>query len=415
MTRKIAVLALAFALSLWTPPYSQATQETTPLPPEDGVQRVGAQKVPDPDGVKIYEQYKDCIVDVQVTVTIEDGQVFSFGGSGALYHEDGTILTAAHVVKEENDQVRAGFFGERILKIVSYEYWVEFKNKNRKYKAELLGANIYNDTAFLKMQDFDPAGYAVAKLGNSDSVRVGERVYALGSPFGLSLSLTSGTVSALHRYINGLDAYLQDYIQSDTSINLGNSGGPMINSQGEVIGINVRAAQAGGDLMLAVPINMVEVEQLKKGSAEIPWFGLEALVENFRRAGTEQMPMIEDLTALNKLTGIRDIDHLKTLAKLTYKDRWAVVHLIDETKSPDGKHSPAKRAGLKKGDIITKINGKPISGGMEIRRMVVGNPLDKEMEVEYIRIDKSGVPQTAIVKLKPEKKPLPKMDSGHNH
>lgn len=372
---------------------------------QDGpaVQKIGNQKVPDPDGVRIFEQYKDCVVDVKVTVTLETGEVLNFGGSGALIDKDGTVLTAAHVVKEENDQVRVGFFGQTV-KIASYDYWVEFKNKNRSYHAELLGANVFNDSALLKMNDFDPDGYSVAKLGNPDNLKIGERVYALGSPFGMSLSITSGMISQLHRYVGA--TYLEDFIQSDTSINPGNSGGPLINSQGEVIGINVRGARMGGPLMLAVPLTMVDFDQLKKGNVELPWFGLEAMIENFPRTGTEQNTMIEDLAILNKLTGIRNIDHLSLIAKLTYRDRWALVTVIDEMKSPDGKAAPAKRAGMRRGDLVTKINGKPVKNGMEIRRAVVANPLDKELEIEYIRIDKLGVPQTLTAKFKAEKKPM---------
>jgi serine protease Do len=373
---------------------------------------IGNQKVADPEGVKIFEQYKDCVVDVKVSVTLETGETIQFGGSGALIDKDGTILTAAHVVKKENDMIQRDPFSPS-EKIVSYDYWVMFKNKNRMYHAELLGANPYNDSALLKAQDFDASEYSVAKLGSSEKLKIGERVYAIGSPFGISLTLTAGTVGQLHRYLGA--TYLEDFIQSDTSINPGNSGGPLINSQGEVIGINTRGGRAMGNIMFAVPMTMIDLAQLKKGSTELPWFGLEALIENFARTGTEQNAMIEDLAVLNKLTGMRNIEHLSLLAKLTYHDRWAVVTQVDERKSPAGEQSPAKRAGLRKGDLVTKINGHAIRNGMEIRQTVVATPLGKELEIEFIRIDKLGVPQTQTAKLKLEKKPAaaPQDHDGH--
>jgi serine protease Do len=406
MKRAIGILAVFVLMASVV-----IAQETTPLPPENPAQRVGAQKVADLDGVKIYEYYKNCAVDVKVAITLETGEILEAGGSGSFWDKEGHVLTCAHVVRVPNDQIPF-LFGPP-AKIISYEYSVSIAATNRAWKAEIVGWNHDDDSALLKAQDIDPKDFNVAKLGNADSLKVGERVYALGSPFGLSDSYTTGTVSALHRYLGS--NYLEDYIQSDVSVNFGNSGGPMINAQGEVVGINARMAVMGGNMTFAVPLNLMNIEQLKKGEVRLPWFGAEALINNFRRYSTEQDAMIEDLSQLNKLTGIRDIDHLSLLAKLSYKDRWAIVTLVDETKSADGKLSPAKRAGFKKGDLITKVNGKVVAGGMDIRRIIVGMPLDKEFEVEYIRIDKSGVPQTVTAKLKLEKKPPPKMNGGHNH
>ncbi len=404
MRKLTAAIVFALLASLGAGAWSQEP------PPEQNPQpKIGAQQVNDLNGIKIHEYYKDCVVDVKVAMTLETGEVLEAGGSGFFLDKEGRVVTAAHVVRVENDMLQAMFAPP--LKIVSYDYSVSLASKNRAWKAEIVGWNHHNDSALLKTLDIDPVDFSVAKLGNSDNLKVGERVYALGSPHGHSDSYTSGTVSGLNRRLGA--SYLEDYIQSDVSVNFGNSGGPMINSQGEVIGINVRMAVRGGTMTFAVPLALMDMEQLKKGEVELPWFGVEALVDNFRRYGTEQNAMIEDLAQLNKLTGIRGIETLALLAKLTYKDRWAIVMTMDESKAPDGKQSPAKRAGLKKGDIITKVNGKAVKGGMEIRQIIVGLPRDKELEIEYLRIDRLGVPQTATVKLKLENKPPPKAN-GHN-
>lgn len=351
------------------------------------------------DAVKVYDYYKDCVVDIETTITLEDGRMMRFGGSGFFRNKEGEVATVGHVVKEKDDKIEiGGFFGPgQILKITSYEYFVTLTSKNRKYKAELIGANVYKDTAKLKVLDIDPADYSAARFGtNPDNLKVGETVYAVGAPFGLSNSLTSGKVSAIHRYIDLW--YLEDYIQTDCPINPGNSGSPLIDSRGNVIGLNDAGIRSADGMAFAVSMKLFSDEELKKGDIALPWFGAEAMVQNFARMGTSEKPRFQDLDELYRKTRMDDPESLSVLAKLTYKDNWGVVVAVDETKV-NGKNCPAKQAGIKRGDLLTKVNGKNVKSGMDVRLAIMDSAVDQQFEVELIRIEKYGVAKTMTVKV----------------
>lgn len=372
-----------------------------------------APKTLDSEQSKIFESFKDSAVDVQTTLVLETGESLNFAGSGTFIDKEGTVLTAAHVVKLENDQLPQ-FFGPPV-KIVSYDFWVVMRSKNRTYHAEIIGTNIANDSALLKVMDIAVNDFVPAKIGRSDSLKIGEKVYAIGNTFGtFSNSLTSGHISGLHRHLG--TEYLEDFIQSDTSINPGNSGGALINEKGELVGINTRGNRMGGSLALSVPINFINLDQLRKGDVALPWFGAEALIDNFPRAGGPDASMVEDLSFLNKLTGLRSTEQLKMLAKISYKDHWAIVGLVEEIKRGD-KVSPAKRCGIKRGDLIVSVNGKPVQDGMEVRKAVVEIGAAKEFEIEYLRIDKDGVVSKMSCRIMLEKKPAngPQNQGGHRH
>ncbi len=349
-----------------------------------------AQAPQDETGVKIYNLYKNCVVDVETIMKTEDGIQFSSGGSGFFVDNAGHILTNSHVVKRENDEIVVfDFFGITRYKIVSYTYWVTVTSKNKKYSAELIGLNQYSDLAVLKAAAADSQEYSVAKFGDPDKVKIGERVYAIGMPYRLSNSLTSGTVSGLHRIL-GMN-YLEDFIQTDAPINPGNSGSPLINSQGEVIGINGAKIRNSDGMGFAISVRLVKLEELKKGEAKLPWFGLEALLTNFPRTGTYENPGFQDLKYLNGQTDIDDVPALILLTRLT-KDNCAVVNQIDETKDAGGNQSPAKKAGLKRGDLITKVGGRPVQNGMDIRSIILEIPVGKSFEIEHIRTN-NGIKQ----------------------
>lgn len=354
-----------------------------------------AQKTPNPQdevGVKIYENYKDCVVDLTAEVAIGDGQKLTMGGSGFFIDRDGYLLTNAHVIKSKNDEV-ASQWGTK-LKITGYSYWITQPGKNKKYKAELIGFNPYCDLALLKAVNADPKDFTVAKLGDSDKLRVGEKVYALGMPLGMTNSFTGGRVSGLHRHL-GLH-YVEDFIQTDAAINPGNSGSPLINANNEVIGINGALMRGANGIGFAIPIKMINLEQLKGGEVKLSWLGLEAMMTNFPRTGTHERPGFKDLQFLHEQTGIDDLESLRLLAKLT-KDSWALVNFIDEIRSADDKVSPAKRGGFKRGDLITKIGSQKIKSGMDVRLATLNTLAGQPIEIELLRVNRDAVQHLKII------------------
>jgi len=227
-------------------------------------------------------------------------------GSGFIINKDGTIVTNNHVINNAEDiVVRVG---------------------DKEYEAKVLGADPYSDLAVLKIDTNEK--FTPVKFGNSDKARVGDWVVAIGNPFGLGGTVTSGIISARNRDIN-LTRY-DDFIQTDASINQGNSGGPLFNLDGDVIGINtaiIAPGQSGSiGIGFAIPSNAasnVITQLIKYGETKRGWLGVR----------------IQQVTK-----EIADVEKLKNT-------EGALVASV-------GEKSPAKKAGLKAGDIILKFDGK---------------------------------------------------------
>ncbi|MEK7654506.1 MAG: trypsin-like peptidase domain-containing protein [Patescibacteria group bacterium] len=385
------------------------------------------------EATQIAELYSKTIVDVSTIIRYEFGSI-EFGGSGFYINENAQLLTNAHVVSdpfEERDYASRlvsmsiengvkcwvvvgkqkterkyadllGMFGPGDMKPTAFEYWVTMGN--RKYKAELVGSDKYRDVAMLHVLDIARADYTPCKLGNSDLLKVGEEAYAYGTPYGLSKTFTSGHISALHRYID-LN-YVEDFIQMDTPINPGNSGSPLINGMGEVIGINAAGVRGANNLGFAIAINFVNVEKLSKGGVvKIGYLGAEVMLDNFPRTGTPGEPGFRDLAALNAMT---DIDHLRSLellANLTYpngddKENRALT-LNAEADSPAGK------ALLKRGDMVVEFNGKSVKSGRDVRLGILESESGKEFEIKVRRVEKGSIQEltlkVTLLKEKPKK------------
>ncbi len=251
-------------------------------------------------------------------------------GSGFIISDNGYILTNYHVVSGA-DEVKVKLSG------------------GREFKAVVKGWDDKLDLALLKIDTKDHL--PVAKLGDSDKTEVGEWVMAIGNPFGLGQTVTSGIVSAKERVI-GSGPY-DDFIQTDASINPGNSGGPLINTSGEVIGINTAIVAGGQGIGFAIPINMAKniITQLKeKGKVTRGWLGV----------------VIQSITPdLAKSFGLKG-------------EAGALVSEVV-------KGSPADKAGLKTGDIITEFNGKKIHDMNELPRLVAVTPVGGKVKVAVIR------------------------------
>ena len=253
-------------------------------------------------------------------------------GSGFILSEDGYILTNAHVV-EGADEIVVRF------------------NDRRELAAELVGADTQTDVALLKV---DASDLPTLEMGDSDELRVGEWVAAIGSPFGFDHSVTAGIISAINRTLPR-DAYVP-FIQTDVAINPGNSGGPLFNLDGEVVGINAQIFTRSGGFMgvsFAIPINvaMEVANQLRDdGRVRRGWLGV--MIQPVSRDLAESFGMESPRGAL-----IADLD-------------------------PDG---PAAHAGLRAGDIVLEVNGEEVERSRNLPRLIGQVVPDSDAELTIMR------------------------------
>jgi serine protease Do len=267
-------------------------------------------------------------------------------GSGFIMNGNGFILTNNHVVDEATEvQVKL--------------------SDGREFTAKVVGRDPKTDIALLKI---DAAGLPVIPLGDSSALQVGEPVMAIGNPFGLEETVTTGIVSATGRVIGG--GPYDDFIQTDASINPGNSGGPLVNAKGEAVGLNSAIfTRSGGSVGIgfAVPINMAKfvVPQLAEhGTVTRGWLGV----------------TIQPLTA----------DLAKTFGVSRY-DGALVSSVFDG--------SPAARVGVKSGDIVVEFDGQKISRTTDLSRLVAATPVGKSVTMRVIREGKPLVLTPTIARL----------------
>jgi serine protease Do len=254
-------------------------------------------------------------------------------GSGFIVDKEGHIITNNHVIA-----------GADTITVTL--------DDKREFKATLIGTDPETDIAVIKV---DRDSLPVAKLGDSDKIRVGEIVMAVGSPFELTRSVTTGVISAIERSGVGILDY-EDFIQTDAAINPGNSGGPLINIRGEVIGINTAIATGGlgsGNVGVgfAVPINTAKdvLDQLlNKKKITRGWLGVIL------------QPVDGDIA---EKYGLKE-------------KRGALVIGVD---------GPAKEAGLRQGDLITEYDGKVVSDNSQLSKMVAATKPDEKIKIKVIR------------------------------
>ena len=254
-------------------------------------------------------------------------------GSGFIIKEEGIVITNNHVIANAEDiLIRVG---------------------DKEYNADVIGADPYMDLAVLRMKTKDK--FKPVNFGDSSKARVGDWVVAIGNPFGLGGTVTSGIISARNRQI-GLTRY-EDFIQTDASINQGNSGGPLFNLKGEVIGVNtaiIAPGQSGSiGIGFAIPANAASnvIDQLIKfGETKRGWLGVR----------------IQEVTK-----EIADVEKLK-------KPEGALVASV-------GQNSPAEKAGIKAGDIILEFDGKKINTMQKLPNVVASTEVGKSVELKIWR------------------------------
>lgn len=271
-------------------------------------------------------------------------QVVQGQGSGFIVSDDGYIMTNNHVVSGA-DKVK-----------------VQLPD-DREFDAQIVGTDPHTDVAVIKIDaDHLPA----LTFGNSDEIQVGDWVLALGNPFGLANTLTAGIVSAKGRSGMGITDY-EDFIQTDAAINPGNSGGPLVNLDGEVVGMNTAIfSRTGGyaGVGMAIPINMaseIERQLIANGSVQRGFLGI----------------MIQDLTP--ELAASFDVGDIQGI-------------LVSET--TDG--SPADKAGIKRGDIILELDGRPVGRPDQFRNHIALMSPGTKVNLNVLR-DGKRVPITVTI------------------
>ena len=253
-------------------------------------------------------------------------------GSGFIIDAKGIVVTNNHVIQGAEDI---------IVRV----------NGEQEYKAKVIGADPLSDIAVLEIESKEK--FKPVKFGNSDKARIGDWVIAIGNPFGLGGTVTSGIISARNRSI-GLSRY-EDYIQTDASINVGNSGGPLFDMDGNVIGINTAILGQAGSIGIgfSIPSNSAKIvinQLIEFGETKRGWLGVR----------------IQDVSQ-----EIADLEKLD-------KPRGALVASV-------AKNSPSDKAGIKAGDIILEFNGTLIKEMRELPKIVAQTEVGKVVKVKIWR------------------------------
>ena len=253
-------------------------------------------------------------------------------GSGFIIDEEGIVVTNNHVIEGAEDI---------IVQV----------NGEKKFKAKVIGADPLSDIAVLKIESKEK--FLPVKFGDSDKARIGDWVIAIGNPFGLGGTVTSGIISARNRSI-GLSRY-EDYIQTDASINSGNSGGPLFDMNGDVIGINTAILGRSGNVGIgfSIPSNSAKIvidQLIKFGETKRGWLGVR----------------IQDVT--KEIAEVEKLD----------EPRGALVASV-------APNSPSEKAGVKSGDIILEFNGEKIEQMKELPMIVARTEVGKKVKVKIWR------------------------------
>ena len=292
--------------------------------------------------VDVAQKVSPTVVQIEVSIAkpeatatrwLKEDAIARGTASGVIFSPDGAILTNNHVIE-----------GAQAIT-------VRFKD-GRAFAARLVGRDPATDLAVLRV---DAKNLTVASFANSDGARVGEWVVAIGSPFGLDYTVTTGVLSAKGRAGVGMNA-IEDYLQTDASINPGNSGGPLVNLDGQVLGINTMTVSKGQGIGLAVPSNIaqrVATQILKSGHVTRAWIGI----------------------------GLQDLTPQLAAEFPNAPTSGALVNTV----MADG---PAARAHLEPGDVIAKIGTRVVNDAQDIIRETFFHDVGEVLLMEVIRAGK---------------------------
>lgn len=270
-------------------------------------------------------------------------------GSGVIVSADGYIITNAHVVASFNTRTGEMDTATGVTVTLSDEMT---------YDAEIVGADLGTDIALLKI---DAQGLRYARIGNSENLRVGEWVMAIGAPFGLQNTVSAGIVSALGRAnLSGMQTNYQDFVQTDAAINPGNSGGPLVNLNGEIIGINTAIASSGG---------------FSPGFSGVGF----AVPSNLARKVTDQLRdhgrVIRGYLGVNVQLLSRD---MREAYDLDPRTRGAIISGVNEG-------GPADVAGVEVGDIVIALDGDRLRSQQDFLQRIASHMPGEQVELTVVR------------------------------
>lgn len=317
--------------------------------------------------ISIFKNNVDAVVNVS-NIQIARRGFFDFdptevpagAGSGFVWDDQGHIVTNYHVVQG----------GDKFV--------VTYHNDGKQYEAEIVGSEPRKDIAVLKVKNPPTKSIRPVSVGSSKSLQVGQKALAIGNPFGLDHTITEGIISALERKIQGIGGVkIHGMIQTDCSINPGNSGGPLLNSAGELIGMNTMIFSASGSsagIGFAVPVDSIKQivpDLIRFGKVNRPGLGI-ALLEDMYKA------------YFNVKDGI-------------------VIKYVDPA-------SPAGKAGLKGmtrdprgryylGDVILKVDGKAVNSYDDIYNLLENYKIGQEVSVTYMRDEKKVETKVTLTKI----------------
>ena len=299
--------------------------------------------------ISVVERVGPAVVQIGVTKVVGSpygGQLAQGAGSGVIFTPDGYILTNSHVVDNARQVIVTLADGHDL-------------------QGTVVGQDPDTDVAVVRISSPNGEKLPTAKLGDSDRLQVGQLVVAIGSPVGLQSTVTVGIVSALHRTLPGYGGQMiEDIIQTDAAVNPGNSGGPLVNSKGEVIGINVAIVQQAQGLSFAIPmntVNWVASRLMKDGVVRRPVLGIAA-----------QSGMLP-----------------QSLRRQFHIEKEMAIQVVQVASG-----GPAQRAGIRPGDVIYKLNDRPVSSVLDLRHDLERMDDGAQVRVSIIRMTQNG-PQSA--------------------
>ncbi len=284
--------------------------------------------------VDVAERVSPSVINLDVTHRVRSGHERGGSGSGVVFTPDGLALTNSHVVH-----------GARRLRATLPD--------GSAFDADLIGDDPDTDLAVVRL---NASGLTPAVLGDSSRIRVGQLAAAIGNPYGFQCTLTAGVVSALGRSLRSVSGRLIDnVIQTDAALNPGNSGGPLVNSRSEVVGINTAVIRMAQGLCFAVPVNtasFVAVHLIQHGSIRRAYLGV---------AG-QNIPLTR-----------------RTVRALQLPVQSSVLIVSVEPSSP------AERAGLRKGDVLIALDSTNIGSIDDLHRFLTGRMIDRSLTATVIR------------------------------